>query len=193
MNFKKLTLITIALCFVFMSLTGCGCSNHEHDDDVTEASSETTIETVETIETTEPTESTINTNNNNNNNVNTESKPTENNSSNDESHSGSNSDAVNPNYLGEFRLTAYCKCTACCGQWAGGATASGVMPVANHTIAVDTSVIPFGTKVVINGNTYVSEDTGSAIKGNRIDIYFDTHQEALNFGVQYADVYKVVD
>lgn len=95
--------------------------------------------------------------------------------------------------LGEFLLTAYCPCSSCCGQWAGGATASGVMPVSNHTIAVDTGVISFGTEVIINGITYVAEDTGGAIRGNRIDIYFDTHQEALNFGVQYAEVFIVTD
>ena len=67
------------------------------------------------------------------------------------------------------------------------------MPRANHTIAVDTSVIPFGTQIVIYGNTYVAEDTGSSIKGNRIDIYFDNHQAALNFGVQYAEVFMVVN
>lgn len=93
--------------------------------------------------------------------------------------------------LGEFKLTAYCSCSKCCGKWAGSPTASGVMPKANHTIAVDTSVIPFGTKVMINGNTYVAEDTGSAIKGNKIDIYFDSHSKALNFGVRYAEVFVV--
>ena len=95
--------------------------------------------------------------------------------------------------LGEFRLTAYCPCVECCGKWSGGATASGVMPVANHTIAVDTKVIPFGTEVIINGKTYVAEDTGSAIYGNRIDIYFNTHEEALEFGVQYAEVFVIDD
>ena len=94
--------------------------------------------------------------------------------------------------LGEFRLTAYCDCKICCGQWSGSPTASGVMPRANHTIAVDTSVIPFGTEVMINGQKYVAEDTGSVIKGNRIDIFFNSHQTALNFGVQYAEVFKVV-
>lgn len=94
--------------------------------------------------------------------------------------------------LGEFRLTAYCPCKKCCGKWSGGATASGVMPTANHTIAVDTNVIPFGTEIIIDGITYVAEDTGGAIKGNRIDIYFDSHQEALIFGVQYAEVFKIV-
>ena len=90
--------------------------------------------------------------------------------------------------LGEFKLTAYCDCSTCCGKWSGSPTASGEMPRANHTIAVDTSVIPFGTEVVINGNVYVAEDTGSAIKGNKIDIYMSSHEEALDFGVQYAEV-----
>ena len=90
--------------------------------------------------------------------------------------------------LGEFCLTAYCACTQCCGAYATGTTASGTTATANRTIAVDTSVIPFGTEVVINGNTYIAEDTGGAIDGNRIDIFFDNHQDALNFGVRYAEV-----
>lgn len=98
---------------------------------------------------------------------------------------------VDTSYLGEFRLTAYCNCSTCCGVWAGGATASGKMPREGRTIAVDTSVIPLGAAVEINGHTYIAEDTGSAIKGNRIDIYFDSHQTASDFGVQYADVYRV--
>ena len=97
--------------------------------------------------------------------------------------------------LGEFRLTAYCACRKCCGKDPGdfgyGVTASGAVVEAGRTIAVDSSVIPLGSEIVIGGHTYVAEDTGSAIKGNRIDIYFDTHQEALNFGVQYADVYII--
>lgn len=92
-------------------------------------------------------------------------------------------------YLGKFKLTAYCNCKKCCGKWSGGPTASGKMPKAGHTIAVDPKVIPLGSKVVINGKTYTAEDTGSAIKNKRIDVYFDSHQAALNFGVQYAEVY----
>jgi 3D (Asp-Asp-Asp) domain-containing protein len=95
--------------------------------------------------------------------------------------------------LGEFKLTAYCPCEICCGKWSGGATASGVMPKANHTIAVDTDVIPFGTEVIINNKKYIAEDTGSAIKGNKIDIYFEDHQEALEFGVQYANVFQLAN
>jgi 3D (Asp-Asp-Asp) domain-containing protein len=67
------------------------------------------------------------------------------------------------------------------------------MAKANHTIAVDPSVIPYGTKVMINGIIYTAEDCGGAIKGNRIDVYHDTHSEALDFGVQYAEVYLVVE
>lgn len=94
-------------------------------------------------------------------------------------------------YLGEFRLTAYCPCAKCNGQWAGGITSTGVMAQVGRTIAVDPKVIPYGTEVIINGHTYVAEDCGSAIKGNRIDIYHDTHEEAMDFGIQYADVYIV--
>ena len=82
----------------------------------------------------------------------------------------------------DFTATAYCACFKCCGK-TDGVTASGSIAKANHTIAVDTDVIPFDTVVEIQGmGTYVAEDTGGAIKGNKIDIYFNTHQEALNFG-----------
>ena len=90
--------------------------------------------------------------------------------------------------LGTFKLTAYCACEKCCGK-SDGITATGTKATANRTIAVDKTIIPYGTIVIINGNEYVAEDTGGAIKGNIIDIFFDDHKEALNFGVQYADVY----
>jgi 3D (Asp-Asp-Asp) domain-containing protein len=93
--------------------------------------------------------------------------------------------------LGYFTVTAYCACESCCGIWADEAatTASGVSALEGKTIAVDTSVIPFGTEVKINGHVYTAQDTGSAINGNRIDIYFENHQEALEFGVQTIEVF----
>ncbi len=94
--------------------------------------------------------------------------------------------------LGEFELTAYCPCPICCGIYSNmtnPTTASGTRATEGRTIATDTSVIPFGTKVVINGKIYTAEDTGGAIKGNRIDIYFESHTEALYFGRQKAQVY----
>lgn len=77
--------------------------------------------------------------------------------------------------------TAYCPCVKCCGK-SDGITATGTKATAGRTIAADPSVFPYGTKMIIYGQEYTVEDCGGAIKGNRIDIYFATHQEALNFG-----------
>ena len=104
--------------------------------------------------------------------------------------------------LGEFKLTAYCSCEKCCGEWALNRPkdengkdivygSTGTILVAGTSIATDPSVIPYGSQVEINGHIYTAHDTGGAIQGNRIDVYFDSHQDALNFGVQYADIYLV--
>lgn len=93
-------------------------------------------------------------------------------------------------YIGKFTLTAYCPCTKCCGK-NDGITASGKKAQANHTVAVDKGKIPLGSRLYINGKIYYAEDTGGAIKENRIDIFFNTHQEALNFGKTTADVYLI--
>lgn len=90
--------------------------------------------------------------------------------------------------LGTFQLTAYCPCEFCNGQWADGITSTGNTAQAGRTIAVDPTVIPYGSNIKINGHTYVAEDCGGAIKGNRIDIFFNSHEEAMQFGVQYAEV-----
>ena len=89
-------------------------------------------------------------------------------------------------YLGHFTLTAYCHCAACCGR-AGGPTASGAMPVAGRTVAM--YGIPLGTKLLINGHVYICEDRGTPY--GHVDIFMNSHQEALNFGRQYADVYQL--
>lgn len=104
--------------------------------------------------------------------------------------------------LGEFKLTAYCSCEKCCGEWALNRPkdengkdivygSTGTILVAGTSIAVDPSIIPYGSQVEINGHTYTAHDTGGAIKGNRIDVYFDNHQDALNFGVQRAEVFLI--
>lgn len=65
-----------------------------------------------------------------------------------------------------------------------GITASG-RKVSEGMIAADTSVLPFGTKVWIEGlGVFVVEDTGGDIKGNRIDIYMNDLDEAVKFGRQ---------
>ena len=90
-------------------------------------------------------------------------------------------------YKGVYKITAYCPCVKCCGK-TDGITASGEKAVEGVTVAMDKS-IPFGTKVYIDGvGERIVQDRGGAIKGNRIDLYFDSHQEALNFGRQTKEV-----
>lgn len=95
--------------------------------------------------------------------------------------------------LGRFKLTAYCPCKHCSDNW-GHQTSTGAIATEGRTVAVDPSVIPYGTVLIINGHEYIAEDCGGAIKGNKIDIFFESHEEALEFGVQYAEVFvKVVE
>ena len=94
--------------------------------------------------------------------------------------------------LGRYKLTAYCPCEKCCGTNTG-ITATGTTATEGRTIGVNPDDIPYGTVVEIDGREYVAEDTGGAIGNNHIDIFFDNHADALDFGVQYADVYKVVE
>lgn len=84
--------------------------------------------------------------------------------------------------LGTFTLTAYS---------GDGITSTGKKPRPNHTVAVDPRVIPYGSKVVIRGKTYVAEDCGGGIKGKSIDVYFATDAECVRFGRQKAVVYLV--
>mgnify|MGYP002725286680 CR=1 FL=1 len=57
--------------------------------------------------------------------------------------------------------------------------------------AADPSILEMGTKVEIGGIVYTVEDTGESATGNVIDIYFDTHEEAVRFGRQRKEVYLV--
>ena len=68
-------------------------------------------------------------------------------------------------------------------------TSTGTKPTEGRTIAVDPRVIPYGTVLIINGQEYVAEDCGAWIQGNDIDIYFESHEEADKFGVQYMEVF----
>lgn len=86
-----------------------------------------------------------------------------------------------------YKVTAYCKCSKCCGSYANGYTAAGTKASAGRTVAAPSN-LPFGTKLNINGKTYVVEDRGGAIKGNRIDVYVNSHSEALAWGVRYLPV-----
>ena len=104
--------------------------------------------------------------------------------------------------------TAYCKCQSCCGwerSWFGGTpvyaygplkgkrkkvgvTASGTR-AKKGTIAADLSIYPFNTIMYIPDYGYGRvEDCGSGIKGSHIELFFSSHQKALNWGKQNKKV-----
>lgn len=92
--------------------------------------------------------------------------------------------------LGVFKTTGYCPCRRCCGKYK--TTATGTIPQPNHTIAVDPRVIPYGSRVMINGIIYTAEDCGGGVKRNHIDIFYSSHTVARYHGVQHAQVFLVV-
>ena len=85
-----------------------------------------------------------------------------------------------------YKITAYCSCAKCCGK-ATGRTAMGTKATAGRTVAAS-GKFAFGTKLNINGHVYTVEDRGGAIHGNKIDIYVNSHAEALAWGVRYLPV-----
>ena len=86
-------------------------------------------------------------------------------------------------------ITAYCSCTKCNGRWAGQPGKLGRPMQAGRTIAVDPRLIKLGRKVRMNDREYIAEDTGGAIKGKRIDLFVDSHSEAMRFGKKLIEVY----
>ena len=90
-------------------------------------------------------------------------------------------------YLGTFKLTYYCPCAQCCDV-ATGLTSTGVVAAQGETIAVDPAVIPYGTRVIVNGHIFIAQDCGGAIKGKRIDVFVSTH-DMTNQSVEYGEVY----
>lgn len=84
-----------------------------------------------------------------------------------------------------FTFTAYgSDCFRCSGR-----TASGTVPEKGRTIAVDPDLIPLGSEVMIDGYIYIAEDTGGAIKGNKIDMFVGTEDESISYGVQEHEVF----
>lgn len=88
-------------------------------------------------------------------------------------------------------VTAYCPCEKCCGKWADGITASGHRIAPGDKFVAAPPWIPFGTLLSIPG--YSDEpvpvlDRGSAIRGNKIDVFFNSHNAALEWGVQELEI-----
>ena len=93
--------------------------------------------------------------------------------------------------LGVFEITAYCPCETCCGAWADGIAYTGGLATEGQTIAVDPAVIPLGSVVEINGRQYIAEDIGGGINGKEIDLFFCSHEDALEWGRQMHEAYLV--
>lgn len=92
-------------------------------------------------------------------------------------------------YLGTYKVTGYDNCSECCGIWAGGPTASGVMPAVGRTVAM-CSNYPFGMQIYIEGlGYYTVEDRG--VGEGKIDIYVNNHSEAYALTGWY-EVWEVV-
>lgn len=92
--------------------------------------------------------------------------------------------------LGIFKSTAYCPCYSCSEGW-GRNTSTGAMASASHTIAVDPRVVPYGSKLMINGIIYTAEDRGGGVRGKHIDIFFNSHGETRQYGARNVEVFLV--
>lgn len=100
------------------------------------------------------------------------------------SHSGARTNVLNDSvsvpqirYLGQFKITGYDTCAACCGK-TDGITASGTMATVGRTCAASAD-LPFGTRLWIEGiGERIVEDRGGAIKGNRIDVLCANHPDS---------------
>ena len=102
--------------------------------------------------------------------------------------------------LGVFRITAYCGCEKCCGVWGKNRpvdsngkkivyTAYGDIAAEGVTVAADPDILAHNTEIIIDGHTYTVQDKGGAIQDNRIDIYFENHDDAVRFGVKNVEVF----
>lgn len=98
--------------------------------------------------------------------------------------------------LDNVTVTHYCTCSACCGK-DDGITTSGLMATPGVTVAVDPDVIPLGADVLVDYGDgeiqyYRADDTGSAVKGNCIDVCVGSHDEALELGRRTATAWWVM-
>jgi 3D (Asp-Asp-Asp) domain-containing protein len=91
-----------------------------------------------------------------------------------------------------MRVTAYCACRRCCGKFADGKTANGHKIRRNDVFVAADKIYPFGTEMIIpgynNGEPVKVFDRGRVIRGNRLDVFFNSHKTARKWGVKYLEV-----
>jgi 3D (Asp-Asp-Asp) domain-containing protein len=123
---------------------------------------------------------------------NTTKKQSNNSESNTESNIESNTEQPEEWQSIQMRVTAYCPCPKCCGEYSDGVTACGHEIQPGDTFVAADRRYPFRTEMLIPGYSNSQPvkvlDRGGAIKGNRLDVFFATHQDALEWGVKYLEV-----
>lgn len=91
-----------------------------------------------------------------------------------------------------MRVTAYCPCAKCCGEYSDGVTASGHKINGTDFFVAADAKYPFGTEMIVpgykNGEVVKVLDRGGVIRGSRLDVFFNSHQQALEWSVRYLDV-----
>lgn len=93
--------------------------------------------------------------------------------------------------IGEYEITYYCSCSLCCGK-SDGITASGTKAVEGITVGADTKILPFGSVIYIEGlGERNVQDRGGAIKGNKLDVYVESHEKALKMGRHKSKVFLI--
>lgn len=103
-----------------------------------------------------------------------------------------------PIYMGKYYVIPYCGCSECCGMWGVDRPVSydgnDIVYTANQTIAkegvtvaANPEVFPYGTKLIIDGREYIVQDKGS--NKSTIYLYFESHSDAVEHGIEVKDVY----
>ena len=96
-------------------------------------------------------------------------------------------------YCGEFEISYYDSCYKCCGK-TNGITARGEKVQEGVTVAADTSILPIGSKIYIEGIGWRTvQDRGGAIKGNKLDIYVPSHDSPMPYNKQILNVWVVLE
>ncbi len=109
---------------------------------------------------------------------------------------GSGHERLSARKIGGFRITAYCSGKCCNGRWHGqtalGRSMSYYMKKKIKIAAVDPEIIPLGTWLKYGAKYYLAADTGSYIKGRRVDLLLNDHGSTVEFGIKHDQTIEVI-